>query len=106
MAHDYLDFELSVEAAPNGSFVVTVLRSPAGETKETVAFPYSERALENRLKDLKIALLSSGGGFRRSVLTEEEASVKELGSAFFDFLLAGEVNTFAKLMKKRSQEVR
>ncbi|RLT32075.1 MAG: CHAT domain-containing protein [Chloroflexi bacterium] len=93
MAHDYLDFELSVEAAPNGSFVVTVLRSPAGETKETVAFPYSERALENRLKDLKIALLSSGGGFRRSVLTEEEASVKELGSAFFDFLLAGEVRS-------------
>ena len=102
MVHDYLDFELSVEAVPDG-YAVTVVRSPAGEAKETVAFPYGELALENRLKDLKIALLSSGGGFRRSALTEEEASVKELGSAFFDFLLAGEVRSLFNESKREAE---
>ena len=102
MAHDYLDFELSVERAVNG-YAVSVVRSPAGEAKEMVAFPYGELALENRLKDLKIALLSSGGGFRRIALTEEEASVKELGSAFFDFLMAGEVRSLFYESKREAE---
>ncbi len=92
MAHDYLDFELSIESVLNGyGYTVTVVRSPMGVAKESVAFPFSESQLELRLKDLEIALLRSSGGPRRKALTKEETSVKALGSAFFDFLLVGEV---------------
>ena len=86
MPQEFLDFELSVDPAPDG-YTVSVVRSPAGEAKETVAFPFNASQLELRLKDLEIALLRSSGGPRRKVSTKEEASVKALGSAFFDFLL-------------------
>lgn len=102
MPQSYLDFELSVEPSRDG-YVVTVVRSPAGEAKEAVAFPFRGLELENRLKDLEIALLRSSGGTRRRVLTKEEASVKELGSAFFNFLLSGQIGSLFFESRRESE---
>jgi hypothetical protein len=73
---NYLDFELEIGPGSGREYPVAVVRSPAGEARETMRFPYDELALENRLKDLQIALLRSGGR-RRRVLSSEEQTVQD-----------------------------
>jgi hypothetical protein len=87
---EYEDFEIEIASADGPDYTVSVLRSPAGEAHETFRFPFDELILENRLKDLQIALLRSGGE-RRHVRLQEEASVNELGRKLFDALLIGQV---------------
>jgi len=102
MPQEYLDFELSIEPAPDG-YAVTVVRSPAGEAKATVGFPLNESQLELHLLRLRLALANSSGGPRRRALTKEEESVKALGSLFFDFLLAGEVRSLFYESKREAE---
>jgi len=68
---DYLDFELEIGVKDGREYPVAVLRSPAGEARERVEFPFSELELENRLQALQIALLRTGS-ILRQVLTPEE----------------------------------
>ncbi len=89
---DYLDFELEIGMKSGSEYPVAVLRSPAGEARERVEFPFSELELENRLQALQIALLRTGG-ILRQVLTPEEHAVQELGRALFEVLLCGEVRS-------------
>jgi formylglycine-generating enzyme required for sulfatase activity/CHAT domain-containing protein len=77
---NYLDFELEIAPGSGREYPIAVVRSPAGEARE----------LENRLKNLQIALLRSGGR-RRRVLTPEQQAVRDFGKALFDALLTGEV---------------
>jgi formylglycine-generating enzyme required for sulfatase activity len=98
--YDYLDFELEINSDPKGGYGIAVVKSPAGEAFETVAFPYDEATLESKLKDVQIALLRSGSKQRR-VLTEEEQAVREFGQALFEFLLYGEV---ASLYRESQRE--
>ena len=57
----YLNFDLEIGPPTGQSYPVTVLYSPAGDARATMQWNLGELALENRLKDLQIALLSSGG---------------------------------------------
>ena len=57
----YLDFELEIGLGSGREYPITVVRSPAGEARETMRFPFDELALEGRLDKLQIALLRSGG---------------------------------------------
>lgn len=88
----YLDFDLEIANGTGRDYPVAVMRSPAGEARATMRFPFDELALENRLKDLQIALLRSGGK-RRQVLTPEESAVQEFGKQLFDALIVGEVRS-------------
>jgi len=88
----YLDFELEIGAGSGREYPVAVIRSPAGEARETMRFPFDELALENRLKDLQIGLLRSGGK-RRQMLSSEEQTVQDFGRALLDALLTGEVRS-------------
>ncbi len=87
---DYLDFELEIDHGAGREYPLVVVRSPAGEARETMRFPFDEIELESRLKDLQIALLRSGGK-RRLTLSSEQKAVQEFGLALFDALLTGEV---------------
>ena len=87
---NYLDFELEIGAGSGREYPVAVVRSPAGEARETMHFPFDALELENRLQALQIALLRSGGR-RRRVLTPEQQAVRDFGQALFDALLTGEV---------------
>lgn len=87
---DYLDFELEIGVRDGVEYPVAVLRSPAGEARERVEFPFGELELENRLQALQIALLRTGG-ILRQVLTPEEHAVQAFGRALFEMLLYGEV---------------
>ena len=89
---DYLDFELEIGEGDALEYPVAVLRSPAGEARERVEFPFGELELENRLQALQIALLRTGG-IRRQVLTPEEHTVQAFGRALFEMLLCREVRS-------------
>lgn len=87
---DYLDFDVEIrEGDPQGYFVA--VHSPAGEAEEQMRFPFDKRQLRDRLKDLEIALLRSGGT-RRS-LSSEEQTVQDFGRSLFEALLVGKVGT-------------
>src|SRR5215217_6459637 len=87
---DYLDFELEIRESESRGYAVAV-HSPAGEAQEEMRFPFDERQLRDKLKDLEIALLRSGGT-RRSLSTEEQ-TVQEFGRSLFEAVLVGKVGT-------------
>ena len=61
---NYLDFDLEIrEGGPSGYYVA--VRSPAGEAQEEMSFPFDDRELRNKLRDLEVALIRSGGTRRR-----------------------------------------
>jgi len=67
-----------------------------------VTFPFGELELENRLKDLQIALLLSGGR-RRRVLSPEAQKGQNFGRALFDALFAGEVRENYVVSRQEAQ---
>lgn len=87
----YLDFEIDVypDDARSG-YVVAVVKSPAGEARESSVLPFGELELKNRLLELQNALLRSGGPRRRGA-APHELPVQAFGRELFDFLLPGEV---------------
>ena len=89
-AGHYLDFEVEIDHGLGCDYPLAVIRSPAGEAREIMHFPFDELALENQLGALQVALLHSGGS-RRQFLSQEEQTVQGFGRALFDALLPGEV---------------
>jgi formylglycine-generating enzyme required for sulfatase activity len=89
---NYLDFEIEISPGAGREYPVAIVRSPAGEARETMKFPFDELALKDRLQNLQIALLRSGGK-RRSFLSPEERAVQEFGQALFNALLIGELRS-------------
>jgi CHAT domain-containing protein len=93
----YLDFELEIGPSVDGAYSVAVIKSPAGETRTTLRWPFSELQLENRLKDLQIALLSSGG---------VEQAVQTFGRDLFDWLFTGETRSRYDVSQERARQQR
>ena len=87
---DYLDFDLEIREGEPRGYAVAV-RSPAGEAQEEMSFPFDERQLRDKLKDLEIALLRSGGTRRQ--LSSEEQTVQDFGRSLFEATLVGKVGT-------------
>ncbi|MEZ4865409.1 MAG: SUMF1/EgtB/PvdO family nonheme iron enzyme [Caldilineaceae bacterium] len=98
---EYLDFNLAIGPGQGRAYPVTV-HSPAGEAHVTMTFPFDTLALDNRLKDLQIALLSSGGT-RRGLLPEEE-TVQTFGRELFDLLITGEVRSRYDVSQERARQ--
>ena len=105
MALTYLDFELEIGLAVDGAYPVAVIKSPAGETRTTLRWPFSELQLENRLQALQIALLSSGG-VRRQVLSPAEQAVQTFGRDLFDWLFTGETRSRYDVSQERARQQR
>src|SRR5215216_8019896 len=86
-----VDFELEIlEGGPRDYTVV--VRSPEGEAQEQMRFPFDEWELKDKLRDVEVALLRSGGT-RRRIGTPEEQTIQGFGRALFEALLVGEVGT-------------
>ncbi|UCH93309.1 MAG: SUMF1/EgtB/PvdO family nonheme iron enzyme [Candidatus Aminicenantes bacterium] len=88
----YLDYVLEIGVGKGREYPVAVIKSPAGEARESMHFPFDHLELENRLKDLQIALLRSGGKRRRVNLPEEQA-VQDFGRELFEALISKEVRS-------------
>jgi formylglycine-generating enzyme required for sulfatase activity len=87
----YLDFEIEIGLGQGREYPLAA-RSPAGEARGVLHFPFDELMLENRLDKLKIALLRSAGK-RRLILSPEEQAVQDFGAALFDALLSAEIRS-------------
>jgi hypothetical protein len=100
----YEDFEIEISVGRGREYPVAVINSPAGEAHETMQFPFDELALENRLKDMKIALLQSGGKYRLA-LSQEEQTMQDFGKALWNALLTGEVrNRYDVSLERANRE--
>ncbi len=88
----YLDFELEIAPGGGREYPIAVIRSPAGEARETMHFPFDELALESRLDKLQIALLRSGEQ-RRIIPSLEERTVQNFGRDLFNALFVGDVRS-------------
>ena len=97
----YLDFELEIGLGQGREYPL-VARSPAGEARATLVFPFDKLALESHLKDLHIALLSSGGRLRQ-VLTSQEQAVRNFGSRLFEALFTGEVGRLYAACQQKAE---
>jgi formylglycine-generating enzyme required for sulfatase activity len=89
---EYLDFEIEIGLGQGRDYPLAVIRSPGGEARERMLFPFDELALASCLKGLQIALLRSGGQ-RRQTLSPQERTVQEFGQKLFDALLSGEIRS-------------
>ena len=98
---DYLDFDLQILPGTGRDYPVAVLRSPAGEARAIMQFPFDQLALESRLDKLQIALLRSGGK-RRSVPSPEEQAVQDFGKTLFNAVFSGEIRSCYDVSDERA----
>src|ERR1700704_1397434 len=99
---DYLDFDLEVEAEGERNYHVAV-RSPEGEIRQSMLFPYDQSELENHLLQLQIALLKSGGQFRAAP-TSDERKVQDFGQNLFEALFSGNVRALYDTCRTRAAQ--
>ncbi len=101
---DYLDFELRVSPGTDLDYPVSVIRSPAGEARGTMRFPYDASALERQLLGLENAILKSGS-LRRDIRASapETESVTAFGTHLFQALFSEEVQTALRRSQDRAR---
>src|SRR5215203_4083462 len=88
---EYFDFELEIGEGAGRNYPLSV-RSPAGDVRAQMHFPFDKWELKDRLQTLEIALLRSGGT-RRRIASPEEHTVQDFGRGLFESLLVGDVRT-------------
>ncbi len=66
-------------------------------------FPFYQVVLDNRLKDLQIALLGSGGR-RRHLRSTEEQGVQEFGRDLFNAMTPGEVRNLYDVSLREARQ--
>jgi formylglycine-generating enzyme required for sulfatase activity/catechol 2,3-dioxygenase-like lactoylglutathione lyase family enzyme len=103
MPPTYLDFELEIGPGDGLDYPLTVIRSPAGEARATMRLALSQLQLENRLKDLQIALLTTRER-QRQVLSPAEEAVRRFGGELFNALITGEVRTRYDVSQARATQ--
>ncbi len=100
---DYLDFELCIGVGEGRSYPLSVVRSPAGEQRATMQFPFDERELKSRIQTLQIALLKSGSTRRDLSQPEEQVSVQEFGRMLFEAALPSEVRSCYRISRDKAK---
>ncbi|HLF03376.1 MAG TPA: SUMF1/EgtB/PvdO family nonheme iron enzyme, partial [Anaerolineales bacterium] len=97
---DYLDFEIEIGHGDGRNHPVSV-RTSAGDARGTMRFPFDDFALEDRLKDLRIALLSSSGE-RRRIPSDEEKAVQDFGLELFNALVKDDVRSLYDAVRREA----
>jgi hypothetical protein len=92
---EYVDFLIEIGSRTGRDYAV-LARSPEGEVRATMRFPFTPQALQTRLLELETVLLRSAAGrrdARRKVLLPGEQSVQDFGRALFDALVDGDIRS-------------
>ncbi len=84
----YLDFDLEIGPGSGQEYPVAVVRSPAGEARATMRFPYDEAALHERLDIVQAALLA-----RTEQRRQAAQAVQDFGQGLFEALFTGDVRS-------------
>lgn len=87
---DYIDLDLEVGPGSGRRYPVKARSLTAGEAQDVMRFPFVSGVLEGKLKDLELALYTSGGR-RRRIDSSQEQIVRDFGRDLFDALFTGEV---------------
>ncbi len=87
----YLDFLIEVSGGSEQNYTI-VVRSDAGEARQTTTFPLTPAALENYALKLENVSFPLRNGLHK-VLDSNEQTVQTFGRMLFDFLLPGETRT-------------
>lgn len=95
----YSDFVLEVQPGRGRTYPLTV-RSSAGDVRATLHVPFDDQELKNRLLEIEVALLRSGGE-RRKVLSSDHQAVQDFGQALFETLFVADV----RALYDRSREI-
>jgi hypothetical protein len=81
---EYRDFEIEIAPGDGDGYRVAVLRSPSGQAREVMHFPFDRTTLNQRLMDLENALRGESG--------EDAKRLAELfGAQLFDALMGADV---------------
>ena len=99
----YVDFDLEIGERKGSRRYPVSARSPEGEAREEMRFPFDEWELKDRLRDVEFALLRSGGS-RRRIGTPEEQTIQVFGRALFEALIVGEVGTHYRVSWREAAE--
>jgi hypothetical protein len=84
---EYVDFDIEIGQGSGREYPVRAVG-----VRDTMSFPFDELALDNRLKDIQIALLRSGSTHRLAPSPEDQA-VQDFGRALFDALFTDDLRS-------------
>ena len=87
---EYLDFEIEIAAAAEGSYAVRVLRSPAGEATGTMRLSLEDMQIGDRIDVLQAELLRSGTA-GAAPAPPKALSVEQFGRELWAALFSGDV---------------
>lgn len=99
---DYLDFDVEIGAGAGRDYPIFA-RSPVGQTKGNLRFPFDRLELDNYLLLLQKALLVSGGTSHR-LLAQREQAVHEFGQRLFEALFSEDVRGLYYFSLQKAQE--
>lgn len=98
----YDDFEIEIRPLTPGTYLL-LATSSAGKRETNFAFPYDDLELENRLKDLQIALLSAAS-VRRRMAGPEQERVQKFGKELFDLVFSSsDIETIYRISQATAQ---
>lgn len=97
---EYLDFDLEINTGSAREYPVNIIRSPAGEAREIMYFPYDELALEKRLQIVQEMIRYSCEGKSRLV---DSQPVQDFGRELFTTLFVGEIRNRFDVSLERSR---
>lgn len=99
---EYLDFELEISTGSSQEYPVNIIRSPAGEAREIMHFPYDEQTLEKWLQILQNIIYDSCKG-GSSLMNNQK--VQDFGQELFNSLFVGEIrNRFDVSLERARME--
>ncbi len=98
----YVDFELQISAGAGRRYPVAVVRSPAGEARETMVFPFEQAALKQRLTAMEAALFRLGGNGQTQSLRQEDP-IRQFGQELFNALFTGEIRSLYDVSRSRAE---
>jgi WD40 repeat protein len=87
-AMQYLDFDLEIGQGLGQTYPVAVIRSPAGEARGTLHFPFDEAALKDYLDQVQAALDGSSQTRRQAA-----QAVQDFGQRLFEALFSGDIRS-------------
>ncbi len=87
---EYLDFELEINTGSRQKYPVSIIRSPAGEAREMMHFPYDAHSLEKHLLNLQNILQDSWEG---RLISQDSPMVQDFGWELFNSLFTGEIRS-------------
>ncbi len=107
--NEYIDFIVTItpgSRTEKGQTYRVAVRAPSGEEMAGIeaVLPFTELELENRLKDFRIAALSSSSRTRHVRPVQEVDTVRNFGQVLFDALFHGQVLSLYDASRKQASD--